>query len=44
MPFEVEITKELNRIRRDSHRVTVAVNNTFPFIEQGVRRGARDKR
>ncbi|KAK2574053.1 Beta-glucuronidase [Acropora cervicornis] len=44
LPFEVEITKELNRIRRDSHRVTVAVNNTFPFIEQGVRHSARDQR
>lgn len=29
LPFEVDITHELNTLERDSHRLTVAVNNTI---------------
>lgn len=31
LPFEVDITKELKTAGRDSHRLTVAVNNTLQF-------------
>ena len=42
MPFEAEISKELKRIKRDSHRLTVAVNNNFSFRKR--RNAASDTR
>ena len=35
LPFEVDITSELNDHERDSHRLTVAVNNTLTIRSPG---------
>ncbi|XP_020613653.1 beta-glucuronidase-like isoform X1 [Orbicella faveolata] len=35
LPFEVDITRELNDHERDSHRLTVAVNNTLTIRSPG---------
>lgn len=35
LPFEVDITRELNTRERDSQRLTVAVNNTLTVRTPG---------